>query len=183
MPNRSTQVILYCASGVRSAFAAKLLQDLGYTHVESANPGFTRWKDLRFPVETPANLTPEQRDRYSRHILLPEIGEKGQEKLLKARVLLLGAGGLGSPSALYLAAAGVGTLGIIDADEVDASNFGDGSCTEHRPLGMAKVESAKKTPARPEPRRQGDPVPGTAPARQHRPRKCSTRAGGVIVVA
>jgi molybdopterin/thiamine biosynthesis adenylyltransferase/rhodanese-related sulfurtransferase len=144
LPDKDAKVVLYCASGVRSAFAAKLLQDLGYKHVESANPGFTRWKDLRFPVETPANLTPAQRDRYSRHILLPEIGEKGQEKLLKARVLLLGAGGLGSPSALYLAAAGVGTLGIIDADEVDASNLQRQILHGTSTLGMPKVESAKK---------------------------------------
>ncbi|MFI5306174.1 MAG: molybdopterin-synthase adenylyltransferase MoeB [Polyangiales bacterium] len=143
LPDRNAKIILYCASGIRSAFAAKLLQDVGYTHVESANPGFNRWKDMSFPVETPAALTQAQRDRYSRHILLPEVGEKGQEKLLKARVLLLGAGGLGSPAALYLAAAGVGTLGVIDADVVDASNLQRQILHGTSTLGMPKVESGK----------------------------------------
>jgi molybdopterin/thiamine biosynthesis adenylyltransferase/rhodanese-related sulfurtransferase len=143
LPDRNAKIILYCASGIRSAFAAKLLQDVGYTHVESANPGFNRWKDMSFPVETPAALTQAQRDRYSRHILLPEVGEKGQEKLLKARVLLLGAGGLGSPAALYLAAAGVGTLGVIDADVVDASNLQRQILHGTSTLGLPKVESGK----------------------------------------
>jgi molybdopterin/thiamine biosynthesis adenylyltransferase/rhodanese-related sulfurtransferase len=143
LPDREAKIVVYCASGNRSAFSAKLLQELGYKHVESANPGFNRWKDVRYPVETPANLTPAQLDRYSRHILLPEIGEKGQEKLLKARVLLLGAGGLGSPSALYLAAAGIGTLGLIDADVVDASNLQRQILHGTSTLGVAKVESGK----------------------------------------
>jgi molybdopterin/thiamine biosynthesis adenylyltransferase/rhodanese-related sulfurtransferase len=144
LPDKNAKLILYCASGMRSAFAAKLLQDMGYTHVESANPGFTRWKDSRYPVETPADLTPAQLDRYSRHILLPEIGEKGQEKLLKSRVLLLGAGGLGSPSALYLAAAGVGTIGLIDADTVDASNLQRQILHGTATIGTPKVESGQK---------------------------------------
>ncbi|HEX5656888.1 MAG TPA: ThiF family adenylyltransferase, partial [Polyangiales bacterium] len=121
LPDKNAKLVIYCAGGTRSAFAAKVLSELGYKHVESANPGFVRWKDTGYPVEVPAQLTETQRDRYSRHLLLPEVGDKGQEKLLKARVLLLGAGGLGAPAALYLAAAGVGTLGIVDADTVDAS--------------------------------------------------------------
>ena len=123
LPDRKAPLVVYCAGGTRSAFAAKTLSELGYENVLSANPGFVRWKDLRYPVETPPSLTEAQRDRYSRHLLLPEVGDKGQAKLLASRVLLLGAGGLGSPAALYLAAAGVGTLGLVDADTVDASNL------------------------------------------------------------
>ena len=144
LPDKNAKIVAYCAGGVRSAFAAKVLQDMGYQNVESANPGFVRWKDLRYPVETPADLTPAQLDRYSRHILLPEIGEKGQEKLLSSRVLLLGAGGLGSPAALYLAAAGVGTLGLIDADTVDASNLQRQILHGTAKLGMPKVESGRE---------------------------------------
>lgn len=144
LPDKNAKIIAYCAGGTRSAFAAQLLQEMGYTHVESANPGFTRWKDSRYPVELPADLTPAQRDRYSRHLLLPEVGEKGQEKLLKSKVLLLGAGGLGSPAALYLAAAGVGTLGLIDADTVDASNLQRQILHGTSTVGMPKVESARK---------------------------------------
>jgi molybdopterin/thiamine biosynthesis adenylyltransferase/rhodanese-related sulfurtransferase len=123
VPDRNANIVVYCAGGVRSALAAATLAELGYANVESANPGFVRWKDLGFPVETPPQLTDAQRDRYSRHLLLPEVGEAGQSKLLKSKVLLLGAGGLGSPAALYLAAAGVGTIGLVDADVVDASNL------------------------------------------------------------
>jgi sulfur-carrier protein adenylyltransferase/sulfurtransferase len=144
LPDKNAKIIAYCAGGTRSAFAAKLLEDMGYANVESANPGFVRWKDLRYPVQTPAELTEAQRDRYSRHLLLPEVGEKGQEKLLKSKVLLLGAGGLGSPAALYLAAAGIGTLGIIDADVVDASNLQRQILHGTSTLGTPKVESAKK---------------------------------------
>src|ERR1700729_3201239 len=121
IPDKNAHVVAYCAGGTRSALAAATLQELGYTHVETANPGFVRWKDLNYPVELPAQLTEAQRERYSRHILLPEVGEVGQARLLRSKVLLLGAGGLGSPAALYLAAAGVGTLGVVDADVVDAS--------------------------------------------------------------
>jgi sulfur-carrier protein adenylyltransferase/sulfurtransferase len=145
LPSKDAKLVVYCAGGVRSAFAAKVLQDMGYSHVESGNPGFVRWKDVGYPVELPAQLTEAQRDRYSRHLLLPEVGEKGQEKLLKARVLCLGAGGLGSPAAYYLAAAGVGTLGLVDADTVDASNLQRQILHGTDRVGMPKVDSAEKT--------------------------------------
>jgi sulfur-carrier protein adenylyltransferase/sulfurtransferase len=143
LPSKSEEIIVYCAGGTRSAFAAKTLAELGYENVTSANPGFVRWKDLKYPVELPADLTPAQLDRYSRHILLPEVGERGQETLLKGRVLLLGAGGLGAPAALYLAAAGVGTLGLVDADTVDASNLQRQIIHATSRLGQAKVDSAE----------------------------------------
>jgi len=144
LPNKQAKIVAYCASGTRSALAAKTLADLGYTNVETANPGFVRWKDLGYPMETPPQLTDAQRDRYSRHILLPEVGEVGQSKLLKSKVLCIGAGGLGSPSALYLAAAGVGTLGLVDADTVDASNLQRQVLHATSRIGMPKVESAEK---------------------------------------
>jgi molybdopterin/thiamine biosynthesis adenylyltransferase/rhodanese-related sulfurtransferase len=145
LPDKNANIVVYCAGGTRSAFAANALQELGYSHVESANPGFGRWKDVGYPVEVPASLTDAQRDRYSRHLLLPEVGDKGQEKLLKARVLLLGAGGLGSPAALYLAAAGVGTLGLVDADTVDASNLQRQVLHGTDRVGVHKVDSAETT--------------------------------------
>ncbi|MBN8612193.1 MAG: molybdopterin-synthase adenylyltransferase MoeB [Deltaproteobacteria bacterium] len=145
LPDKNARIVVYCAGGIRSAFAARTLTELGYTRVESANPGFVRWKDTGFPVEKPADLTKDQLERYSRHLLLPEVGEKGQEKLLKSRVLLLGAGGLGSPAALYLAAAGVGTIGIVDNDAVDASNLQRQVLHGTDRVGTSKVESAKKT--------------------------------------
>lgn len=145
IPDKSKKVIVYCAGGVRSAFAAKTLQDLGYTDVESANPGFGDWKDKGYPVEVPFAFTDAQLERYSRHLLLPEVGEKGQAKLLNARVLLLGAGGLGSPAGLYLAAAGVGAIGLIDGDTVDSSNLQRQVLHGMDRVGMAKVESAAKT--------------------------------------
>jgi molybdopterin/thiamine biosynthesis adenylyltransferase/rhodanese-related sulfurtransferase len=144
LPDKNARLVVYCAGGVRSAFATKALQEMGYQHVESANPGFVRWKDTGYPVEKPADLTPAQLERYSRHILLPEVGEKGQEKLLKARILLLGAGGLGSPAALYLAAAGIGTIGLIDADVVDSSNLQRQILHGTQSVGMPKVESGKQ---------------------------------------
>jgi molybdopterin/thiamine biosynthesis adenylyltransferase/rhodanese-related sulfurtransferase len=146
VPDRSQKVILYCASGQRSALAANTLQELlGYEDVASMNGGFTLWKDRGLPFERPMVLTPEQRERYSRHLLIPEVGLEGQQKLLEAKVLLIGAGGLGSPAALYLAAAGVGTLGIVDNDEVDLSNLQRQVIHNSERIGMSKVESAKLT--------------------------------------
>jgi sulfur-carrier protein adenylyltransferase/sulfurtransferase len=143
VPDRNAEVVVYCAGGTRSAFAAKSLKELGYTNVLSANPGFVRWKDVGYPVEMPPELTQAQRDRYSRHLLLPEVGERGQEKLLKSKVLLLGAGGLGCPAAMYLAAAGVGTIGLVDADTVDESNLQRQVLHAKSRVGMAKVDSAE----------------------------------------
>jgi molybdopterin/thiamine biosynthesis adenylyltransferase/rhodanese-related sulfurtransferase len=143
LPDKRAEIIVYCAGGTRSAFAAKSLTELGYENVTSANPGFVRWKDLKYPVDLPTQLTEKQLDRYSRHILLPEVGEKGQEKLLKGRVLLLGAGGLGSPAALYLAAAGVGTIGLVDADVVDTSNLQRQILHATSRIGTLKVDSAE----------------------------------------
>ncbi len=146
VPDREKHVVLYCASGNRSAWAARtLIEDLGYEHVESMTGGFTLWKDRGYDVETPRTLTAEQRERYSRHLLLPEVGMDGQQKLLDARVLLLGAGGLGSPAALYLAAAGVGTLGIVDNDEVDLSNLQRQVIHSSERIGVSKVDSAEQT--------------------------------------
>jgi molybdopterin/thiamine biosynthesis adenylyltransferase/rhodanese-related sulfurtransferase len=142
-PDKSTQVVVYCASAARSAFAAKTLQELGYQHVHSLAGGFTDWKRNGLEITMPRTLSPERRARYSRHILIPEIGEEGQLKLLDARVLLIGAGGLGSPASLYLAAAGIGTLGIIDADIVDESNLQRQIAHSLDTLGMPKVDSAK----------------------------------------
>lgn len=144
VPDKAAPVVLYCAGGTRSALAARTLAQMGYTNVESANPGFVRWKDLGYPMEVPPSLTDAQRDRYSRHLLLPEVGETGQAKLLASKVLLLGAGGLGSPAALYLAAAGVGTVGLVDADVVDASNLQRQILHATSRVGMPKVESARK---------------------------------------
>jgi sulfur-carrier protein adenylyltransferase/sulfurtransferase len=146
VPDRGQRVILYCASGNRSALAAHTLADeLGYEHVESMTGGITLWKDRGYEVEVPKTLSAEQRDRYSRHILIPEIGESGQRKLLEARVLLLGAGGLGSPTALYLAAAGVGTLGIVDNDVVDLSNLQRQVIHDTQRIGVPKVDSAEQS--------------------------------------
>jgi sulfur-carrier protein adenylyltransferase/sulfurtransferase len=146
VPDRANHVVLYCASGNRSAWAARtLIEDLGYEHVESMTGGFTLWKDRGYEVDTPRTLTAEQRERYSRHLLLPEVGPEGQQKLLDAKVLLLGAGGLGSPAALYLAAAGVGTLGIVDNDEVDLSNLQRQVIHSSERIGVPKVDSAEQT--------------------------------------
>src|SRR5438270_5591127 len=146
VPDRSQHVILYCASGNRSAWAARtLLDDLGYEHVESMTGGFTLWKDRGYEVDVPRTLTAEQRERYSRHLLLDEVGIEGQQKLLEAKVLLLGAGGLGSPAALYLAAAGVGTLGIVDDDAVDLSNLQRQVVHTTDRIGVPKVDSAEET--------------------------------------
>jgi molybdopterin/thiamine biosynthesis adenylyltransferase/rhodanese-related sulfurtransferase len=143
--SKDKPVVVYCAGGTRSAFAAETLQELGYSDVASMRGGFGRWKDEGRPWITPSVLTPEQRNRYHRHVLLPEIGEAGQQKLLGAKVLLLGAGGLGSPAAMYLAAAGVGTLGIVDMDVVDSSNLQRQILHNVDRIGERKVDSAKKT--------------------------------------
>ena len=143
--DKTTPIIVMCAGGVRSAFAARTLGELGYTDVSSMAGGFNKWKDEGRDWSTPAVLSPEQRNRYQRHLLVPEVGEEGQQKLLGAKVLLLGAGGLGSPAALYLAAAGVGTIGIIDMDVVDASNLQRQILHNLDRIGDRKVDSAKKT--------------------------------------
>jgi molybdopterin/thiamine biosynthesis adenylyltransferase/rhodanese-related sulfurtransferase len=141
----STPVVVYCAGGTRSAFAADTLAQLGYANVVSMTGGFNRWKDEGLPWEAPVVLTADQRNRYQRHLLLPEVGVAGQAKLLNSKVLVIGAGGLGSPVILYLAAAGVGTLGIVDMDVVDASNLQRQVLHNLERLGECKVGSAKKT--------------------------------------
>ena len=143
--DKTAPVIVYCAGGVRSAFAAKTLQELGYQNVVSMAGGFGRWKDEGRPWKTPTVLSADQRNRYQRHLLLPEVGVEGQARLLSSKVLMLGAGGLGSPAALYLAAAGVGTIGIVDMDEVDASNLQRQILHNIDRIGDRKVDSAKKT--------------------------------------
>src|SRR6185436_18230396 len=145
VPDHDTPIVLYCAVGSRSAFAAKTLGELGYSNVSSLTGGFGERKLDGFPYDVPRTLDADRRSRYSRHLLIPEVGEAGQLKLLDSRVLLLGAGGLGSPAALYLAAAGVGTLGIIDPDVVDASNLQRQVIHTTTSLGEAKVLSAKRT--------------------------------------
>lgn len=143
--DKSLPVVVYCAGGVRSAFAAKTMQELGYEQVASMDGGFGRWKDEGRLWRQPASLSPEQQNRYKRHLLLPEVGVEGQQKLLDAKVLMLGAGGLGSPAALYLAAAGVGTIGIVDMDDVDESNLQRQILHNLDRVGDRKVDSAKKT--------------------------------------
>jgi sulfur-carrier protein adenylyltransferase/sulfurtransferase len=144
--DRDAHVVLYCQSGNRSAWGAHTLKDLlGYENVESMKGGITLWKDRGYEVEVPKSLTKEQRERYSRHLLIPEVGVEGQQKLLEAKVLLLGAGGLGSPAAVYLAAAGVGTLGIVDDDVVDLSNLQRQIAHTTDRIGVPKVDSAEET--------------------------------------
>jgi len=144
-PDPSRPIVLYCSAGNRSAFAARTLDELGYEDVSSLSGGFTDWKRNGFAVELNAGLDAPRRARYSRHLLIPEVGEEGQLKLLDAKALLIGAGGLGSPASLYLAAAGVGRLGIVDADVVDESNLQRQIVHSTERLGEAKVESAKRT--------------------------------------
>jgi molybdopterin/thiamine biosynthesis adenylyltransferase/rhodanese-related sulfurtransferase len=143
-PDRSRRVLVYCSAGNRSAFAAKTLGELGYEDVVSLSGGFTDWKRNGFPVQLQAGLDAPRRARYSRHLLIPEVGEEGQLKLLDSKVLLIGAGGLGSPASLYLAAAGVGRIGIVDADVVDESNLQRQIVHSTESLGEPKVESAKR---------------------------------------
>jgi molybdopterin/thiamine biosynthesis adenylyltransferase/rhodanese-related sulfurtransferase len=145
VPDRGAKVVVYCAAGNRSAFATKSLNELGYDNVVNLQGGFTDWKRNGYPTELPRTLSPERRTRYSRHLLIPEIGEGGQMKLLDSRILLIGAGGLGSPASLYLAAAGVGTLGIVDADVVDETNLQRQVIHSLESLGTPKVDSAKQT--------------------------------------
>ncbi|MGA9077751.1 MAG: molybdopterin-synthase adenylyltransferase MoeB [Acidimicrobiales bacterium] len=145
IPDKSKPVVVYCAGGIRSAFAAKTLAELGYSDVASMAGGFNRWKDEGHPWSTPRVLSDEQRNRYQRHLLLPEIGPSGQQKLLDSKVLVLGAGGLGSPASIYLAAAGVGTIGILDMDVVDWSNLQRQILHNSDRIGERKVESARKT--------------------------------------
>jgi molybdopterin/thiamine biosynthesis adenylyltransferase/rhodanese-related sulfurtransferase len=145
LTDKDAPIVVFCASGIRSVFAADTLQGLGYTDVVNLVGGFQRWKNEGRPWITPQVLNPEQRSRYHRHLLLPEIGDKGQQHLLESKVLLLGAGGLGSPAGLYLAAAGVGTLGIVDMDVVDASNLQRQILHNVDRIGERKVDSAKKT--------------------------------------
>jgi molybdopterin/thiamine biosynthesis adenylyltransferase/rhodanese-related sulfurtransferase len=143
-PDTARPVVVYCSAGNRSAFAAKTLTELGYEDVVSLAGGFTDWKRNGFPVQLQAGLDAPRRARYSRHLLIPEVGEEGQLKLLDSKVLLIGAGGLGSPASLYLAAAGVGRLGIVDADVVDESNLQRQIVHSTESLGEPKVESAKR---------------------------------------
>ncbi len=143
--DRSRPIVAMCAGGVRSAFAAVTLQQLGYSEVVSMAGGFNKWKDEGRAWQRPRTLSDEQRNRYQRHLLVPEVGEEGQLKLLDAKVLLLGAGGLGSPAALYLAAAGVGTVGVVDMDVVDESNLQRQIMHNTDRIGDRKVDSAKKT--------------------------------------
>jgi sulfur-carrier protein adenylyltransferase/sulfurtransferase len=145
VPDRDATVVVYCASGSRSVFAARTLEELGYEHVASMSGGFTEWKRNGFPFDLPRALDETKRRRYSRHLLIPEVGEEGQLRLLDARMLLIGAGGLGSPAALYLAAAGVGTLGIVDDDAVDETNLQRQIVHSTDRLGESKADSAKRT--------------------------------------
>jgi sulfur-carrier protein adenylyltransferase/sulfurtransferase len=145
VPRKDEPIVLYCAGGTRSALAARTLVELGYTDVRSMAGGFTAWKRGGHPVHIPRSLTQEQLNRYSRHLIIPEIGEKGQSRLLDSKVLMLGAGGLGSPAAYYLAAAGVGTIGLIDSDVVDRSNLQRQILHTDDRVGQPKVDSAEKT--------------------------------------
>jgi molybdopterin/thiamine biosynthesis adenylyltransferase/rhodanese-related sulfurtransferase len=145
VPDHDRPVLVYCSAGNRSAFGAKTLEELGYGRVWSLAGGYTDWKRNGNPTVLPNSLEPAQRQRYSRHLLIPEVGEEGQLKLLESRILLIGAGGLGSPASLYLAAAGVGTLGIVDDDAVDATNLQRQIVHSTERLGESKAESAKRT--------------------------------------
>jgi len=145
VPDKNTPIVAYCAGGTRSLLAGRILKELGYTNVTSMRGGFTAWKNQGLPVAADRQFTAEQQIRYSRHFLLPEVGEAGQAKLLDAKVLCIGAGGLGSPAAFYLAAAGVGTIGIVDMDVVDLSNLQRQILHTNDRIGMPKTESARMT--------------------------------------
>jgi molybdopterin/thiamine biosynthesis adenylyltransferase len=145
VPEKERTVLVMCAGGTRSLFAAEGLQKLGYSDVRSVRGGFNRWKDEGLPVEVPRTLSGDERERYGRHLLIPEVGEKGQLRLLSSRVLIVGAGGLGSPVAWYLAAAGVGEIGLVDHDVVDRSNLQRQTLHVDARIGTSKVESARAT--------------------------------------
>ena len=145
LPDREREVVVYCAHGRRSLAALATLRALGYERSRHLSDGFEEWEKSGFPVVVPSTLEPDQRRRYSRHLLIPELGEAGQRRLLESSVLLIGAGGLGSPASLYLAAAGVGTLGIVDDDVVDESNLQRQIAHSTQRLGDPKVESARDT--------------------------------------
>ena len=145
VPNPETPLVLYCLSGLRSLLAAKALKELGYENVTSLAGGLQRWKMLDYPLVKETSFTTEQVERYSRHFMLPHVGERGQKRLLQSKVLCIGAGGLGSPVALYLAAAGVGTLGVIDSDRVDLSNLQRQILHKTQDVGRLKVDSARET--------------------------------------
>jgi sulfur-carrier protein adenylyltransferase/sulfurtransferase len=148
LPDKDAEIVVYCASGVRSAFSARTLKELGYTRVTSLQGGFARWKELGLDIAVPRKLDAAQRDRYSRHLILPEVGEKGQLAFLESKVLCIGAGGLGSPALLYLAAAGVGTIGIVDSDVVEESNLQRQVIHDTDRVGVLKAESAKEAIAK-----------------------------------
>lgn len=145
LPETDREVVVYCAGGVRSLLAAKAMREMGYTNISSMVGGITRWKDDGYPIVRDREMSAEQLERYSRHFLLGQVGESGQSKILDAKVLLIGAGGLGSPAALYLAAAGVGTMGLVDADVVDLSNLQRQILHSNDRVGIPKTESAKLT--------------------------------------
>ena len=161
-PDKSARTILYCRSGNRSAIAAAQLQALGYDNVASMAGGILAWQEQGLPVVAASGMTAEQRDRYSRHTLLPEVGVDGQLKLLNAKVLLLGAGGLGAPTALYLAAAGIGTLGLVDDDVVDASNLQRQVIHNTERIGDAEDRLGAHFDRSAQPRRQGGRAPDCA---------------------
>jgi sulfur-carrier protein adenylyltransferase/sulfurtransferase len=145
LPDKNQPIVVYCAGGTRSALAAKTLQDLGYKDVYSMRGGFNEWKNNGLPFVTPEKVGKDQMARYSRHLRIPEVGEEGQLKLLKSKVLLVGAGGLGSPAGVYLAASGVGTIGLVDYDVVDESNLQRQILHWTSSVGMPKVDSARRT--------------------------------------
>ena len=145
LADKNEPIVVYCAGGTRSAFAAKTLQDLGYSRVYSMRGGFTEWKNNGLPFVTPEKVGKDKMARYSRHLRIPEVGEQGQLKLLKSKVLLVGAGGLGSPAGVYLAASGVGTIGLVDYDVVDESNLQRQILHWTSSVGMPKVDSARRT--------------------------------------
>jgi sulfur-carrier protein adenylyltransferase/sulfurtransferase len=145
VPDKDSDVVVYCATGIRSVFAAKTLEELGYARVASMNGGFVRWSDLGYDVSVPRKLDAEQRDRYARHLILPEVGEEGQLRFFDAKVLCIGAGGLGSPVLYYLAAAGIGTIGVVDSDVVEASNLQRQILHTTDSIGTPKAESARAT--------------------------------------